>query len=141
MAEKKGKVWGTTQQLFKSGATEVHYIEVKDGGYCSRHRHQTRTNQFFVISGRLAVAIWEAKDQIDITILEAGEQTTVPIGQDHMFMALEDSKAIEIYEARCMAEDIDRKWQGGMISQYILPRTEQQIRQAIYTIETDKAIR
>jgi len=141
MAEKKGKIWGTTQQLFKGGATEVHYIEVKAGGYCSRHRHQTRTNQFFVISGRLAVAIWEAKDQIDITILENEGQTTVPIDQDHLFMALEDTQAIEIYEARCMAEDIDRKWQGGQILPFVVPKNEHGVRQAIYTIETDKAIR
>jgi len=141
MAEKKGKIWGWTQPLFKNGSVEIHSIFVKGGGYCSRHWHQTRTNQFFVISGRLAVAIWEAKDQIDITILEAGDQTTVPISQDHLFMGLEDSQAIEIYEARCMAEDIDRKWEGGIINDYLMPKDEQQIRQAIYTIETDKAVR
>ena len=113
MTEKKGKIWGTTQRLFKSGSAEGHYIEARAGGYCSRHKHQTRTNQFFVVEGRLAIALWEAADQIDITILGPGEQATVPIGQDHLFMALMDTRAIEIYEARSMSEDIERKWQGG----------------------------
>jgi len=141
MAEKKGKIWGWTQPLFKNGSVEIHSIFVKSGGYCSRHKHQTRTNQFFIISGRLAVALWEARDQIDITILEAGDQTTVPIGQDHLFMALENTQAIEIYEARCMAEDIDRKWQGGLINPFNVPKDHLGVKQAIFTIETDKAIR
>jgi len=115
MTEKQGKIWGNTQRLFKGGSVEVHYIEAAAGGYCSRHQHRTRTNQFYVIQGELAILIWEANDQVDITVLQAGESTTIPIGVDHCFHAMEYTKAIEIYEARVMTEDIDRKWPGGRI--------------------------
>ena len=138
MTEKKGKIWGTTQLLFKSGSTEVHHIEARAGGYCSRHKHQTRTNQFFVIEGLLAIALWEAADQIDITILGPGEQTTIPIGQDHLFVALEDTKAIEIYQAKCMAEDIDRKWHGGLAPQLIGADCEALLAMRLLKIEQSK---
>jgi len=138
MTEKKGKIWGTTQLLFKSGSTEVHLIEARAGGYCSRHKHQTRTNQFFIIDGLLAIALWDGRPHADITILAPGESTTIPISQDHLFVALEDTKAIEIYQAKCMAEDIDRKWHGGLAPQLIGADCEALLAMRLLKIEQSK---
>ena len=34
-----GKVWGMTENIFSNHNFEFHRIEVKKGGFCSKHKH------------------------------------------------------------------------------------------------------
>lgn len=108
------KVWGVTYHLFENPNTEVHYIQVKKGGYSSRHHHVTKYNKFFVISGRLKITIFQGG--ISETILNEGESIDIPLSIDHKFEALENTQAIEVYWGdQIKKEDIIRKDEGGLL--------------------------
>lgn len=108
----QGKVWGRTYALFNQNNVEVHYIEAAKGGYCSIHKHATKYNKFIVIKGKLSVSVWHGSME-DITILNAGEEITVPPGLLHKFYAQENTDALEIYWTELRAEDIERTTVGG----------------------------
>lgn len=113
----RGKVWGSTRQLFKQNNVEIHRIETKKGGYCSRHSHKMKYNMFFVESGELEVVIYRqypGKVLEDTTILRDGEMTFVEPGVDHMFRSITDCVAYEIYWVTLDPSDIVRATVGGM---------------------------
>ena len=37
---KAGKIWGQTELIHANGVLEFHRIETKQGGVCSKHKHQ-----------------------------------------------------------------------------------------------------
>ncbi|KKL08766.1 hypothetical protein LCGC14_2572590 [marine sediment metagenome] len=112
---KKGKVWGETTCIHIGTMSETHYIEFKKGGFSSEHLHERKTNSFYVISGKLQISVWpEGDDLEDKTILEAGQETTIPVGVKHKFEGLTDGSAIEVYEFRHPGADIKRFTQGGL---------------------------
>jgi len=112
---KTGKIWGDTTCINVGAVGETHYIEFKKGGFCSIHLHERKTNLFFVISGRLKISLWpEGDDLEDVTILEAGQSTTIPVGVKHKFEGLTDGSAIEVYNLSHPGADIKRFTQGGM---------------------------
>ena len=113
MAEKHGKIWGTTQCIMKGHNWEVHRIEIKAGGYCSKHTHNHKNNMFFVEHGMLEVEKYD-NGLTDTTILINGESTTVKPGIKHMFRAKSEVIAYEIYWLDSISEDITRFTQGGM---------------------------
>jgi mannose-6-phosphate isomerase-like protein (cupin superfamily) len=82
-----GKVWGTTETLLATPLVEVHRIVVLPGGRCSRHRHATRSNAFYVVRGWIEVHV-EKKSYglVDVTRLDAGQITVVPPGETHWFV-------------------------------------------------------
>lgn len=105
---KQGKVWGTTWCLFKNHALELHRIEVKPGGMCSKHHHQHKWNGFFVESGKLTVKIWQPSGTLDETTLGPGDKLEVPPGVVHQFIAQVGTVAFETYWVGPLAEDIIR---------------------------------
>lgn len=108
-----GKVWGTTQDLFKKNNVELARIEVQQNGYCSKHRHNHKYNAFFVERGKLKVSVWKNDyDLCDETILEAGDYTVVAPGEFHQFHAVEHTVAFEIYWCE-ITDDIERESCGG----------------------------
>lgn len=114
--EVQGKVWGKTTPLFCKNNVEIHRIEGRKGGYCSKHYHASKYNRFLVESGKLKITI--TKDYgsgvlDDVTIIGPGEQTTVPPGQWHQFEVLEDCVAFEIYWVELDPNDIERETIGG----------------------------
>lgn len=114
---KRGKIWGSTECLFNKNNAEIHRIEVKKGGFCSLHKHEHKHNLFYVEHGRLQVIIYrtDAGKQIeDRTILEQGDMTFVQPGELHLFEALEDTIAFEIYYAELNPNDIIRENCGGI---------------------------
>lgn len=114
---RQGKVWGWTKPLYVNGQTEIHEVSIQKDGYCSRHSHTHKANQFYVFSGKLKVIIWkDYGSQVleDVTILGAGESCVVPPGDDHRFVALEDTHALEIYYVQLNPADIVRKDHGGV---------------------------
>lgn len=112
---KQGKVWGDTQQLYNNGITSIHAINAKCGGYCSIHKHIHKSNTFHVMSGMLKIEIFHDNGIIDDTTLLAGDSTTVPAGLKHRFTAIEDTRAIEIYDVQMVGEDIVRDDVGGIL--------------------------
>ena len=112
--QKQGKVWGFTQPLFNKNNVEIHRIETNAGGYCSKHKHQFKHNCFFVETGKMKITAWKNDyDLVDVTILEAGEATTIPPNEYHMFEAVEDTVCYEIYWVELSDTDIVRENHGG----------------------------
>jgi len=111
----QGKCWGRTRLLFAHNSTELHLIEAKPGYRCSRHYHSQKWNRFAVVSGRLAVRIFE--DEMDETIIGPGQVTDVPPGVQHEFEALEYTVAIECYWVTLDPQDIERVIPGGPVEQ------------------------
>ena len=111
---KQGKIWGETQSLFNKNNVEIHRIETKKGGYCSKHKHNYKYNCFYVEKGKLEITVWcNGYDLVDKTILSTGEATTVPPTEYHMFKALEDTVCYEIYWVELSKDDIVRENCGG----------------------------
>ena len=118
---KSGKVWGETEEIFNNGVVSVNHLKIKKGGFCSEHYHERKANMFFIISGNLAIKLWEPgddrpmhRDIPDETVLWPGESTTIKPGVIHQFRALTDVECMEIYNVELRGEDIDRRTQGGM---------------------------
>ena len=114
---KRGKVWGNTSCLFAKNNVELHRIEAKKGGFCSKHCHRSKFNMFFVENGALKITIYRPDaGQIleDETIIKTGESTLVEPGLYHKFEALEDSVALEVYWVELEHDDIERESVGGM---------------------------
>ena len=110
----QGKVWGTTQLLFFKNNVEFHRINAEAGGYSSKHAHEHKFNAFYVESGKLKITVWKNDyDLVDETVITASQTTVVPPGEYHMFEALEDTIAYEIYWVELLGKDIVREGCGG----------------------------
>lgn len=116
---RQGKVWGSTKCLYDANNVEIHEVFIQKDGYCSRHSHTHKANQFYVMSGKLKVIIWKdygnGNQLEDVTVMGPGELCIVPPGDDHRFIALEDTHALEIYDVRLDRADIKRVDHGGML--------------------------
>lgn len=111
---KSGKVWGETRPIWEGNNVALHRIEIKKGGYSSRHLHEHKFNLFFVESGTLEIAVWKKDyDLCDRTILHAGEMTIVEPGEFHRFEAWADTVAFELYWTKLADQDIQRDDSGG----------------------------
>jgi quercetin dioxygenase-like cupin family protein len=113
---KSGKIWGITELKLSTSNLEVHRITVKNGGFCSLHRHKTKFNAFIVEHGQLEVQVHKDYGLIDSTILNAGDVLSVPPGEDHVFIARTDVVAYEVYWSQMDPDDIVRKNSGGVNS-------------------------
>jgi len=113
---KHGKKWGTTFLVFKNEFIKICFIDIKKGGYSSKHSHKVWTNHFSVISGRLKIYQWTDEGFQDETTLNPGESTFIPEGIKHKFEALTNVQCIEVYTPpKVSDEDIDRDDTGGLI--------------------------
>lgn len=113
----QGKVWGYTCPLFFKNNVELHFIKVKKGGYCSKHLHKYKYNQFIVFEGQLKVTIWKQygiEILQDVTFVGKDQICIVPPGEFHKFEALEDTTALEVYWVDLNQNDIVREDQGGL---------------------------
>jgi mannose-6-phosphate isomerase-like protein (cupin superfamily) len=121
---KQGKVWGETEKIFGKNNVEIHRIEVKSGGWCSKHMHAHKWNSFFVESGKIEIHEYQNDyDLVDITVLESGETSKVPPGIYHKFHALEDTICYEIYWVALDDRDIIREDIGGIEEDKFVPKT------------------
>lgn len=114
----QGKIWGSTQCIFYNNNVEVHRISAHKGGYCSIHEHTSKYNLFYLESGKLKVTIFRNENKeanpTDSTILTPGMSSIVVPGEKHMFEALDDSVAYEIYWVELDTNDIMRYEEGGV---------------------------
>ena len=76
---KQSKKWGDVRRVFKSGTVSVHHLKIKKGGFCSEHRHQFKSNLFFVVSGNLKLIIWNESGTRDETVIWPGESSEIPL--------------------------------------------------------------
>lgn len=114
MSIKEGKVWGSTEPILQSPAIEIHRIKVNKDGYCSQHKHQSKINAFYVVSGELEIERWKDYGLCDSTRLKAGDLSIVPAGEQHRFKAMKNTEALEIYWAELNHNDIQRTNVGGV---------------------------
>ena len=112
----QGKVWGTTSSLFNKNNVEINRITCVKDGYCSRHKHTSKYNMFFVENGSLEISVWKNNyDLIDKTILKAHDNCIVEPGEYHTFRCLDkDTVAFEIYWVEIDKNDIERSGVGGV---------------------------
>ena len=109
-----GKVWGVTELIYRNDSCEVHRIQIKKNCYCSKHQHKYKHNIFYIYDGKLKITVWKKDyDLIDETILGRGDMTDVSPNEYHMFEALEDTEALEIYYPEPISADIIRESCGG----------------------------
>lgn len=114
---KRGKIWGSTCSLFSKNNVEIHRIEANKDAFCSIHKHEHKTNVFFVEQGSLKITIYRpdaGKEIKDETILGPGDMTYVEPGLYHKFEALENTIAFEIYFVELDKNDIVRSTMGGV---------------------------
>lgn len=124
----QGKAWGFTKPIFNKNNVEIHDLFIHKGGYCSKHKHNSKFNKFIVKKGVLKVSIWKnygADVLEDVTILTENSECTVPPGDFHSFEALEDTEALEIYWVELRTDDIERTNHGGRKNPLQTPRFEQ----------------
>lgn len=109
----KGKVWGCTQPLFMHNNVECHLIHIKRGHVCSLHHHNHRKNGFCVIAGRLMIEAHKKDyELVDRTVLGPNQITESKTGEQHRFVALEDTVAVEWYWVDLDHDDIVRADHG-----------------------------
>lgn len=109
----EGKVWGTTECIHKNSIFEVHRICAKAGGYCSEHYHDMKYNMFWIESGEMKISRFNG-DLVDVTVIKDGMSTIVPPNIWHMFEAVKDTIAYEIYWVELPVLDIVRRTTGGL---------------------------
>lgn len=100
---------------------DVSKIKVKQGGYCSSHKHRLNDNVFVMLEGILRICFYELdKKNSDHLILKEWQDLrpfdiiTVEAGTIHSFFALEESRALELYFGAGTREDIVRFNEGGI---------------------------
>ena len=109
-----GKVWGDTSAIIQTPLVELHKINIKAGYKCSEHKHEHKWNGFYVISGTLEIHVRKNNYELtDVTVLRAGDFTTVRPGEYHWFSSITDCVALELYYPETLSEDIVRKSVGG----------------------------
>lgn len=115
---KAGKIWGDTESLLVTPMIEVHRINVLPHMHCSMHKHNMKWSMFYVIKGELEIHQKKTDyELIDVTKIKAGEWTTVPPGEYHMFQSNDlETQALEIYYLEAISTDIIRESVGGFVN-------------------------
>lgn len=114
---KSGKVWGSTEIIENNNFFEMHRLIIDAGYSCSKHMHKYKWNGFYVEKGILEIHTWKNDyDLVDITILKAGEYTTIQPNEYHMFICKEDCVCFELYWPEFSKNDIHRESVGKKIT-------------------------
>jgi hypothetical protein len=112
----QGKIWGQTSSLFDKNNVEIHRIECNKNGFCSKHKHISKYNMFFIEKGKLEISVWKNDyNLIDKTIISFQQTCIVRPQEYHLFKCLEDNTvAFEIYWVEIDKNDIERESIGGI---------------------------
>lgn len=110
-----GKVWGATSPLLESPLVQLARINVRPRSRCSRHHHRLKSNAFYCLAGRIEIHVEKTDYGLtDVTVLTAGDFTTVPPGLVHWFQtADEGAELLELYYLEPLGEDIVRRDSGA----------------------------
>ena len=100
------KAWGRFTRLHLDDRSELRRTEIVEGGFCSRHFHNTKAEVFTVLSGSLLVKLFAGRDNRVITQTGSSVIATaqtgpvyVPAKMVHQFLALTDVVAYEFYRS------------------------------------------
>jgi len=108
------KSWGIRTPLLEHDTVRIDHAHIRKGGHCSKHYHETQSNLFYVVYGKLQVDLFRMGDGAGefycyySRTLELGDSMEVPRGVWHKFRALEETDMIEIYRSPCSESDIQR---------------------------------
>jgi mannose-6-phosphate isomerase-like protein (cupin superfamily) len=95
---------------------------IRAGGFSSIHLHAHQSNAFHVIAGKLVVREYERENfrkavLASETILFSGDCIVIEAGDMHQFLALEDTRLLEIYVSKpgcdALPDDIQRFSENG----------------------------
>lgn len=118
--EVEKKLWGETRFVRRSHNNLLFHASIKAGGYSSKHFHERRINDFYVVSGTLLIRTYVNPDMgvLETFRLEPGMSVSVAPQVWHAFYALTDVELIETYAARnpldLSRDDIVRHDEGGL---------------------------
>lgn len=114
------KLWGRTRCVAKGPAFEVHELEIKMGGFSSKHKHR-KWNMFLVQSGTLDVEAFHKSNPTgpatDVVTLIGGQNDRIEVQPDfiHRFRAQSDCRVLEVYWTdQIDPGDIKRYDEGGL---------------------------
>ena len=97
------KKWGSFYQFTKNEHCTVKLLEIKKGESISYQYHNYRSEQWYVIKGRVVVT-----KGIETSILIPNMVTTIQVGEKHKLEGLDDSIVLEISRGHFDEEDIVR---------------------------------
>ena len=95
--------WGFFHQFTTNEHSTVKLLEIKKGGSISYQYHKYRSEQWYLIKGRIAVT-----KGIETSILIPNMVTTIQVGEKHKMEGLEDSIVLEISRGHFDENDIVR---------------------------------
>lgn len=111
--ERTRKTWGEKWNIFQNDLCEVSVLYLNSQRRCSWHRHQTKSNTFFVVEGELYIKLEDGLSQ-----LTKGQVFTTRPGEYHEFQTHDkEAQVIEIMYVQYDSEDIEREEVGGPITQ------------------------
>ena len=97
------KKWGNFKQFNKNEHCTVKLLEINKGESISYQYHNYRSEQWYVISGRIVVT-----KGIETSIMIPNMFTTIQVKEKHKMEALDDSLVLEISRGHFDEEDIVR---------------------------------
>lgn len=109
-------LWGIKEIVDKTGVSQLDYLIINKGGFCSKHKHFQKYNLFYVTTGILKISLYlKNGTQVDYVIGDdcPKRRFIVRPGTYHRFKALEDTECIEYSFVKISDEDILREDIGG----------------------------
>ncbi len=111
--ERTHKSWGEKENLFQNDLCEVSVLHLSSNQRCSWHKHQSKSNLFYVIEGEVFI-----KTEWGPALIQKGQTFTTRPGEMHEFQTVDKpSVLLEIMYVKYDPEDIERETLGGPIEQ------------------------
>jgi|SRR5690348_15468240 len=95
--------WGSFLQFTENENTTVKILSIKKGESISYQYHRYRSEQWYVIKGRIVVT-----KGIETSILLPDSVVTIQVGEKHKMEGLDDSLVLEISRGHFDENDIER---------------------------------
>ena len=109
--ERTHKTWGQKWTIFKNDSCEMSLLYLNPKQRCSWHKHKSKFNQFFVVTGDINI-----KHEWGITHVAQGQCFTTKPGELHEFQSTHvPATIIEVMFVQYDDADIQREKLGGPI--------------------------
>jgi len=99
----EARKWGHFHKFIQNEHCTVKLLEIKKGESISYQYHKYRSEQWYVIKGRVVVT-----KGIETSILIPNTVTTIQVGEKHKMEGLDDSLVLEISRGHFDESDIVR---------------------------------
>lgn len=116
------KVWGTERYITNTALYCAKRLTVRPGYICSEHRHDIKTESFYVEKGTGIIAL-----EGFITKVNVGDLVQIPRGRWHAFAT---ATGMELLEVSTHHEDSDVERQSE--SHQLSPETDPAVWEALY---------